>query len=235
MGVALRVKRGSNVETATDSIRLVSPTFARRTLDRILQEARPFTDQGHYLYPADADGNHTKGFFALEPIARSGSFVKAITEDMEGWANREAREVDVIFAPAQPAVEPFAEALGAGLDIPTAYWEYLPSGRYGNRLVAGSVARGSKALALNGVSLQGRCVGLRLPQFVESLGARVIAAAVFAKGRTDLVRQTEERLGPQFYSTIQVDVPIFPPADCTLCQAGHAKPVSWREFAEAPR
>jgi len=235
MGVALRVKRGSNVETATDSIRLISPTFPRRTLDRILREARPFTDLGHYLYPADANGSHTKGFFAIEPIASSESFVKAIIEDMEGWANREAIKVDVIFAPAQPAVKPLAEALGAGLDIPTAYWEYLPSGRYGDRLVAGSVPRLSKALALNGVSLQGRCVGLRLPQFVESLGGQVVAAAVFAKGRTDLIRQTEERLGPRFYSTIQVDVPIFPPADCPICSSTHTKPNSWREFAEAAR
>lgn len=223
------------METATDSIRLISPTFPRRTLDRILREARPFADDGHYLYPADANGSHTKGFFAIEPIARSESFVKAIIEDMEGWAGREATSVDVIFAPAQPAVKPFAEALGAGLDIPTAYWEYLPSGRYGNRLVAGSVPPESKVLALNGVSLQGRCVGLRLPKFVESLGGRVVAAAVFAKGRTDLVRQTEERLGPRFYSTIQVDIPIFAAGDCPICKSTHAQPVSWREFAEADR
>src|SRR5213078_3543563 len=79
-------------------------------------------------------------------------------------------DVDVVFAPAQPAVRPLAEAVGARLERPTAYWEYLPSGRYGSRLVEGSVPGGSRALALNAVSLQGRCVGLRLPQFVQGLG-----------------------------------------------------------------
>ena len=37
----------------TDPIRLVSPTFRRQTLDRILTDARPFTETGHFLYPAD--------------------------------------------------------------------------------------------------------------------------------------------------------------------------------------
>ena len=54
----------------TDPIRRVSPTFPRITLDRILKEAKPFTETGHFLYPADENGNHTKGFFAFEPVAR---------------------------------------------------------------------------------------------------------------------------------------------------------------------
>ena len=222
------------MKIVTDPIRLVSPTFRRQTLDRILTDARPFTDTSHFLYPADEDGNHTKGFFAFERVARSPTFVDAIADDIAKWGDRTSTDVDVVFAPAQPAVRPLAEAVGARLERPTAYWEYLPSGRYGSRLVEGSVPGGSKALALNAVSLQGRCVGLRLPQFVQGLGGQVTAAAVFAKGTGVLVRETEDWLGDGFYSTIQVDVPIFPPSSCPLCQESSAPPIPWREFAEAP-
>ena len=222
------------MKIVTDPIRLVSPTFRRQTLDRILTDARPFTDTGHFLYPADEDGNHTKGFFAFERVARTPTFVDSIADDIAKWGDRTSIDVDVVFAPAQPAVRPLAEAVGARLERPTAYWEYLPSGRYGSRLVEGSVPGGSKALALNAVSLQGRCVGLRLPQFVQGLGGQVTAAAVFAKGTGVLVRETEDWLGDGFYSTIQVDVPIFPPSSCPLCQESGAPPIPWREFAEAP-
>jgi hypothetical protein len=219
----------------TDPIRLVSPTFPRATLDRILREARPFTEKGHYLYPADADGIHTKGFLAFEPVARSTKFVDAIADDVAKWAERASIDVNVVFAPAAPAVRPLAEAVGARLGKPRAYWEYLPSGRFGNHLVEGSVPRGSTALALNAVSLQGRCVGLRLPQFVQGLGGQVVAAAVFAKGTGVLVRETEDWLGDRFYSTIQVDVPIFAPTNCPTCESSGEPPIPWREFAEAPR
>src|SRR5207247_6411427 len=118
--------------------------------------------------------------------------------------------------PAQPAVRPLAEAVGARLEKPTAYWEYLPSGRFGNRLVEGSVPGGSKALALNAVSLQGRCVGLRLPQFVQGLGGQVTAAAVFAKApRSSCARR---RTGwatvstARFRSTYRSFLPL--PAPC---------------------
>lgn len=223
------------MRTATEPIRLVSRTFPRETFDRILREARPFTDAGHFLYPDDSNGSHTKGFFAIEPISRSESFVDAIAGDIGAWADRDSIDFDLVFSPAQPAVRPLAEAVGSRFGRPTAYWEYLPSGRYGDRLLEGSVPNESRALALNGVSLQGRCVGLRLPQFIESLGGTVAAAAVFAKGTADLVRKTEERMRDRFYSTIQVDVPIYVPSACPICEAGDGAPRSWREFAEAAR
>jgi len=219
----------------TDPIRRVSPTFPRITLDRILKEAKPFTETGHFLYPADENGNHTKGFFAFEPVARAPKFVDAIADDVAKWADGTSIDADLVFAPAQPAVRPLAEAVGDRLGRPRAYWEYLPSGRYGNHLVEGSVPRGSRALALNAVSLQGRCVGLRLPQFIQGLGGQVTAAAVFAKGVGVLVRETEDWLGDRFYSTIQVDVPVFPPSNCPLCPSLGTPPSPWREFAEAPR
>lgn len=219
----------------TDPIRLVSPTFPQATLDRILQEAKPFTETGHFLYPADESGIHAKGFFAFEPVARSTKFVDAIADDVATWAKETPMDVDVVFAPAAPAVRFLAEAVGDRLGRPRAYWEYLPSGRFGNRLVEGSVPRGSTVLALNAVSLQGRCVGLRLPQFVQALGGQVTAAAVLAKGTGILVRETEDWLGERFYSTIQVDVPIFPPSDCPMCKSSAEPPIPWHVFAEAPR
>lgn len=220
------------METLNDSIRLVSATFPPSTLEAIVKESRPFTERGHFLYPDDANGNHTKGFFAIEPVSRSPVFVDVIADDIVAWADRESIDIDGVFAPAQPAVRPLAEAVGERLEKRRAYWEYLPSGRFGSQLVEGWVPRGSKLLALNGVSLQGRCVGLRLPQFVEGLGGTVGAAAVFAKGTAELVAKTEERLGRRFYSTLQVNVPVYAPDSCPVCAAGQGPPIPWREFAE---
>jgi hypothetical protein len=223
------------LKATTEPLRLVSATFPPRTYERILGDARPFTDVGHYRYPDDADGSHTKGFFAIEPVTRSDAFVDAIADDVEGWFDRTAIDADLVFAPAQPAVRPLAEAVAARLGRPTAYWEFHPTGRYGDRLVAGAIPRGSRVLALNGVSLQGRCVGLRLPQFAAQSGADVVAAAVFAKGTADLVRKTEQLMGDRFYSTLRVDVPLYRASECPMCAATHEPPVSWRTFAEAPR
>lgn len=221
--------------TGTESVHLVSRTFPHSVWDRILREARPFTDVGHYRYPDDAEGNHTRGFFAIERVTRTPAFVDAIADDVDAWARQTLADADVVFAPAQPAVRPLAEAVRVRLGIPTAYWEYQPSGRYGTRLVEGEVPPGSRALALNGVSLQGRCVGLRLPQFIEGLGGTMIGAAVFAKGTAALVRQTEQRFGDRFYSTVQVDVPIFAPSECPACASAEGPVESWRTFAEGAR
>lgn len=217
----------------SDRIRRTSATFPPASLDEILRVAAPFTADGHFLYPADAEGSHTRGFFAFEPVARHARFVAAIADDIEAWRDRLALGVDVVFAPAQPATRALADAVAARLGVPRAYWEYRTSGRYGDRLVEGAVGRGARALVLNAVSLQGRCVGLRLPAFLERLGGTTAGAAVFAKGSGDLVRRTEERLGPRFYSTLQVDVPIYAAAECPSCASG--PPVPWTEFAEAAR
>src|SRR2546427_8876501 len=123
------------MKIVTDPIRLVSPTFRRQTLDRILTDARPFTDTGHFLYPADEDGNHTKGFFAFERVARSPTFVDAIADDIAKWRDRASIDVDVVFAPAQPAVRPLPEAGGARLERATPHLGNPPGGRYGKRLV----------------------------------------------------------------------------------------------------
>src|SRR5438046_9237247 len=126
------------MKIVTDPIRLVSPTFRRQTLDRILTDARPFTDTSHFLYPADEDGNHTKGFFAFERVARSPTFVDAIADDIAKWGDWTSVDVDVVFAPAQPGVRPLAEALCPRLDSPTAYWEDMAKGWNGKRLAEGS-------------------------------------------------------------------------------------------------
>ncbi|HYS70785.1 MAG TPA: hypothetical protein VEM95_00010 [Thermoplasmata archaeon] len=223
------------MQTPTLPVRLVSPTFKPELLNKILDVSRPFTAEGHFLYPADKEGNHTRGFFAIEPVTSHPAFVDAIADDIAAWARREGIDVDMVFAPAQPAVRPLADAVARRLRRSVAYWEYLPSGRFGDALVEGWVPGGSKVLALNGVSLQGRCVGLRLPQFVEGLGGDVTSAAVFAKGTTDLVHRTEDRFGPHFYSTLQVDVPVYPAASCPMCAATHRPPISWKEFADGPR
>lgn len=192
--------------------RVISKTF-KLPIEEVLK-TNAYKKGGHYLYPADNDGNHLENFFVIENVVKNEKLTEAITDDMVLWAK--AIDFDVIFAPAQPAVKKLAAVLAKKLGKKTAFWEYLPSGRFGSKLVESDV-NGKKCIVFNGVTQQGRCVGLRLPEFVESSGGKVVAACVFAKGTTGLVIQTEERWGSLFYSTIQVDVKVYPPKECPLC------------------
>ncbi len=203
-----------------------SASFPPDRLETIVRRARPFHPEGHFLYPADERGNHLQGYVLLEPVAANPDFVDWIAQDVARWIGTHDIEFDVLFAPAQPAVRAVAGAVAATCGRPAAYWEYLPSGRFGERLVEGAVAPGSRALVFNGVSHTGRCVGQRLPEFVEGLGGTTAAAAVFVKGSTTRVAETEARLGDRFYSAIRAEVPVFAPTACPLC-ARMGPPAPW--------
>ncbi len=196
----------------------------------ILREARPFAAEAHVLYPADERGQHLRGFFSVEPVARRAEFVHWIRDDIAGWLDRLGIDVDVVFAPDQPAVRTLGDAVAEAAEANTAYWETLPSGRFGTHLVDGAVEPGAQVLVFNGVTHTGRCVGQRLPEFVEGLGGTPVAAAVFAKGTVPKVRETEARLGERFYSALRVDVPIYAPSECPMCRAGAAPPIPWTEL-----
>ncbi len=219
------------MEALGERLAATSATFPRDRLETILREARPFHPEGHYLYPADERGNHLQGYFLLEPVAANPRFVDWIAEDVVAWMDRTRVDFDVLFAPAQPAVRTLAEAIGRRAGRPTASWEYRPSGRFGDHLVEGRVDRGTRALVFNGVSHTGRCVGQRLPGFVEALGGVPVAAAVFVKGTAPRVTATEERLGERFYSAMRVEVPVFAPEGCALCQR-MGPPVPWTVLLE---
>ncbi len=212
-----------------DQLTATSATFPRERLETILREAAPFHADGHFLYPADERGNHLGSYFLLDPVVREPRHVRWIAEDMAAWLDRIHLEFDALFAPAQPAVRRLADALADAAGVPAAYWEYLPSGRFGERLVDGRVARDSRALVFNGVSHTGRCVGQRLPEFVERLGATSVGAAVFVKGSAAKVAETEAALGPRFYAALRAEVPVFAPKDCPLCRT-RGPPVPWTDL-----
>lgn len=214
------------MDSLGERLTATSATFPRDRLEAILHEARPFHPEGHFLYPPDERGNHLQGFFLLEPVAADARFVDWIAQDVAAWTDRQGIAFDVLFAPAQPAVRILADAIAAKVHRPAAYWEYLPSGRFGERLVDGQVAAGSRALVFNGVSHTGRCVGQRLPDFVAGLGGTTVAAAAFVKGSAPKVAETEARMGDRFYSAVRAEVPVFPPAGCPLCARG-GPPVPW--------
>ncbi|HYM38759.1 MAG TPA: hypothetical protein VEY12_01260 [Thermoplasmata archaeon] len=203
-----------------------SPTFSRDRLRTILEKAKPFHPKGHYLEPADPHGNHLGGYFLLDPVTADRGFVEWIAEDIVAWIVRNRIEFDVLFAPANPALRVLVQTVSRAMGRPAAYWEYLPSGRFGERLVEGRVDRRARALVLNGVSHTGRCVGQRLPEFVEQLGGTRAAAAVFVKGSVPKVAEIERTLGRRFYSALRVDVPVFAAAECPLCRTA-GPPVPW--------
>lgn len=209
-----------------EGIRATSTTFPREQLEAILRDSRPFHPGAHVLYPADEKGQHLRGFFSIDAVVHP-RHVEWIRNDIVTWIDRRGLDFDVLFAPDQPAVRALADAVAERVGRNVAYWETLPSGRFGSRLVDGSVGTGTRAVVFNGVSHTGRCVGLRLPGFVEGLGGETVAAAVFAKGTVPKVRETEARWGERFYSALQVDVPIYDPPDCPLCKESGRPPVPW--------
>jgi hypothetical protein len=204
------------------SVKVTSPSFPKERMEKILSTPGIYLRGGHFEYPAtegNQTGNHLDAVFIIEPIAQNPTFVDWIVEDILCWIEKENIQFDVIFAPAQPAVKTIVGKLAKRTGARQAYWEYFPTGWFGSKLVSGEVKQGERALVFNGVTQQGRCVGDRLPSFVESLGAIPIAAAVFAKGSAPGVSIPEKRFGNKFYSAVQAAIQISSPDACTICQS----------------
>jgi hypothetical protein len=127
----------------------------------------------------------------------------------------------------QTIVHKLAESTGAR----EAYWQYFPSGWFGDKLVEGTVSPEERVLVFNGVTQQGRCVGERLPSFVEAMGAKIIAAAVLAKGTSPAVALTEQRFGDKFYAAVKTTININTPEACEICKTG-TKLVPWTQVRD---
>jgi len=222
-------------ETATRGWKIISRTIPDGQIGEILSTPGIFFEHGHYLYPVSDEkrqGNHLDAIFLIDPISGKDQCVQALVDDICRWLKKEAIDPDVIFAPAQAAVRTIVERLAARIGKRTAFWEYLPSGWFGDKLVSGEVRAGDRVLVFNGVSQQGRCVGERLPEFVESLGGQTVAAAVIAKGTAPGVAAAEKRFGSKLYATLQVDIRVQQPEGCSICQESGGTPTPWTDLRD---
>ncbi len=225
-------------EDLRKSLKVTSTTMPDQQIGTILQTPGIFFGPGHYLYPAregNRSGNHLDAVFLIEPIAANEQFIDWIVSDVCRWIQKENIQFEVIFAPAQPAVQKMVHKLAAATRAREAFWEYLPSGWFGDKLVSGEVKPGDRVLVFNAVTQQGRCVGERLPAFVEGLGGKPVAAAVFAKGTAGGVKAAEERYGPKFYASVQVTIGIETPEQCHICKKdGSAELIPWTQLRDNP-
>ncbi|PIR69996.1 MAG: hypothetical protein COU47_01005 [Candidatus Niyogibacteria bacterium CG10_big_fil_rev_8_21_14_0_10_46_36] len=204
-------------------IKTVSETFDLGVMNMILRTKDIFFDDVHVLYPADCDGSHLTRFFMIEKVLsqdRDNDFWMFVATDICSWIRREKIDFDFVFAPAQPGVLEIAKILAREFKKQYALWEYHPTGRFGNKVVGGKMVPFGRALMFNGMSAQGRCIGDRLPSFLKQCQAYPVAAAVFAKGTTGLVEKVEREFGSRFYSTIQIDIPVYKKEDCPECAQG---------------
>lgn len=216
---------------------LVSETFFNFSLlTYVLDVTKACRGDVHVQYPAIPEGVHLQRFFDIEEVVKIKSFVPFMTGDLRDWVSDKNISIDVIFAPNHPSVRKIVEQFvydstpyGADPTVRAVFWEYLPTGRFGDKLVSGEIKPGDRVLVYNAVSIQGGCIGERLPSFVEALGGEVVAIACFAKGTTPKVRELEEKWGNKFYSTIQVDIPVYKQEDCPMCKAGE-KLIPWTEL-----
>jgi orotate phosphoribosyltransferase len=208
-------------------IEIVSPTFKGEWLVDILQEAKPAITSGHHIYPADEKGSHTQGFFLLDRIAKK-RFVELIVNDMAHWAHNAGPKFDVIIAPNQPSVRILIGELGSRLGKSVAYLEYFHTGRFGNRIVEGDIRNGDRVLICNGISFQGNCVGNKLPGVAKEYGGEIAGIAVFAKNNTSLLKDLHAQFGQSFYSTIEINIPIYSKNTCPYCK--ESDPTPWTEI-----
>ncbi|MDP2676547.1 MAG: hypothetical protein Q8O83_02600 [bacterium] len=204
-------------------ITVVSETFDPDIMKELLKTERLFFGDAHVLYPADCDGSHLTRFFMVEKIlSGENDFSSFIALDIYNWIRREKIDFDFVFAPAQPGVKEIAKIIAREFKKQYALWDYFPTGRFGDMAAKDSppMIPFGRALMFNGMSAQGRCIGDRLPSFLKRCQAYPVAAAVFAKGTTGLVNKVEETFGSRFYSTIQVDIPVYTRGTCPKCKSG---------------
>jgi hypothetical protein len=206
-------------DSIKNDIRIISATISQEKVAEMLATEGSYL-KGHFIYPAndcERIGNHLDALFLIEPITKNKKFLEWIIDDICTWVENENISCDVIFAPAQPAVIRIVEELAKRLKVRTAYWEYLTTGWFGDKVASGNIKQNDRVLVFNGISQQGRCVDERLPQFVTMLGGEVVGAAVFAKGTAPAVSQAEDKHGKKLYSTIQVQINVQNPKDCNIC------------------
>jgi orotate phosphoribosyltransferase len=207
----------------TSAIRIVSPSFPQKKFHEILEIQKPFVEGKHLLYPGDTRGPHAHlpAFFYFSRWIFHPDAILLLVKDLAHWLKKRGLGVDAVFAPADPSVVKVVEALSEVLEKPAVFLEYLPTGRFGEKVFPENILLpGKNVLVFNGVTITGRCVGERLPSFVEKAGAQIIGIAAFAKGTAPGVKKAEEKFGENFYSAIQVDIPMYPPDTCPLCQKG---------------
>lgn len=214
----------------------IASSFAETQLEAILNCPNIYYPQGHFEYPQsqppDKIGNHLNSLILFEPVAANDEFLNWLVADLELFVTKEKLDFDTIFAPAQKSVVKFVEILAKRLKVKTAYLEYIPAGWFGNEICEGKIAKGAKVLVLNGVSQQGRCVGLRLPEFVRMHGASVVGAAVFASGNGLGVQEACKIYGSKFYRSIECDLNVYNPANCPMCKDKTNELMPWTKYRD---
>jgi hypothetical protein len=212
------MQASSNTSKSALSVR--SKTFPPERIGSILNTPGIYHCQGHFEYPVSESGkagNHLDALFLIEPIVHNPQFVDWIVQDISEWMSAEGIDCDLIFAPQQATVKAIVEKLAKVSDLPIAYWKTSPNGWFGDALASGQVKTGSKALAFNAVSLTGRCIGERLPSFLQELGGEAVASAAFAIGTTDGANRSKERFQRRLYAGIDVPLHLYAPTDCPIC------------------
>lgn len=214
----------------------IALSFAETQLEAILNDPNVYYSQGHFEYPQsqrpDKIGNHLDSLILFEPIAANAEFLNWLVADLQLFIEQEKLDFDTIFAPAQKSVIKFVEILTKRLNVKAAYLEYLPTGWFGNKITEGKIGKGDKVLVLNGVSQQGRCVGLRLPELVKMYEGNVVGAAVFASGNGLGVQEACKTYGSKFYRSIECNLNVYNPANCPLCKDKTNELIAWTKYRD---
>jgi hypothetical protein len=209
----------SNEQTKID-LTIHSSTFPQAQIEQIISVPNIY-QKGHFEYPVSlpaSPGNHLDAVFLLEPITVQHEHVVWIVDDLCRWIDNSDLKFNLIFAPAQPAVMQIVDQLAERLRIRKAYLEYLPSGWFGEKLVYGKIEANDIALVYNGISQTGRCIGKRLPSFIEKSGGRVLAGAAFMIGTAGGIDVARSMHKNRLYSAITAPVTVQAPQDCLLCK-----------------
>jgi hypothetical protein len=202
----------------------VSNTFPGERLEQILCTPGIYFNEGHFEYPVSEigrTGNHLDAFFLIDPILRNPQFVDWIVQDISKWMSDQKIKCNLIFAPGQVTVRTVVDKLAQVNELPVAYWLSNLNGWFENALQSGAVSAGDQALVFNAVSLTGRCIGERLPSFVQRFGAETVAAAAIAIGTTDGADNTKEKFGERLYAAIEVPLNLYAPSDCPICRSSN--------------
>ena len=99
-------------------IEIISETFPKEQIEKILSTPKTFFDDCHVLYPADKNGAHLLRFFDITSIINPHHcYVEWIADDIIGWIEREKIDIDVVFAPNQLGTSRLAINLAVELGI----------------------------------------------------------------------------------------------------------------------
>ncbi|MGZ8384179.1 MAG: hypothetical protein ACXWWE_09235 [Nitrospira sp.] len=210
------------------------PTLSSWDIQRLLRTSRAVYFDSHVQV---VSGHHTGIYVRFESIARLPELVTTIAANMAEWILQTFRQnppagIVTTASDARLLAERTSELLGGRMPLRVVLTPFNhETGKIGTEIVRGNIETGERFLSLNDITTRGMCV-TKLGKVVTDRRGHLAGMMVFARRDSGQFPLMDELTTTYpFYSSVDLDMPQWEPADCPLCKEN--KPLlAWHDLPE---